>query len=270
MALDATPPVVTPVISPGAPDGADGWYRGPVTVTWNVTDGDSPVVTLSPGCSAASPGDGTTALTCSATSAGGTTTVPVTIKRDSTPPTDPVIAGLARRTYETTAVPRDPNLRCSASDPTSGVDRCTVSGYGTAAGRHTLTAVAVNDAGLATTANLVYTVVKPAAISHLALARGLTLTRLARSGARITVRVAAPSTRLAVTLRARLGTRTIVLAHLTRRAPKGTIGVSITLTARARRQLATVARATLKLTVTGSAKNVRRTSIHGARVAARA
>ena len=43
MALDATPPVVTPAISPAAPDGANGWYRGPVTVTWSVSDAESPV-----------------------------------------------------------------------------------------------------------------------------------------------------------------------------------------------------------------------------------
>jgi hypothetical protein len=267
MALDATPPVVTPVISPAAPDGADGWYSGPVSVTWNISDGESPVVSVTPGCAAAIPGDGTTTLTCSATSAGGTTTVPVTVKRDSTPPTAPVIAGLAHKQYDTTNLPPRPNLRCSASDPTSGVDRCTVSGFKTAAGRHTLTAVAVNDAGLTTTTKLVYRIVKPAAISHLKLARGLTLTKLARSGAALTVRVAAHSTRLAVTLAAHVGTRTIVLAHFTKRAAKGTAGLSITLTARARRQLAAIAKATLTLTVTGSAKGARLTSLHGSRVA---
>jgi Subtilase family len=266
MALDGTPPVVTPVVSPAAPDGADGWYSGPVNVTWNVGDGESPVVSITPGCAATSPGDGATTLTCSATSAGGTTTVPVTIKRDSTPPTAPVIAGLAHKTYDTTSVPQKPNLRCSASDPTSGVDGCTVSGFKTSAGRHTLTAVAVNDAGLTTTAELVYTVVKPDAISHLKLARGLTLTKLAQSGAPLTVRVAAPATRLAITLAARIGTRTIVLAHTTKRAARGTIGLSITLTTRARRQLAAVAKTTLTLTVTGSAKSARRTSLHGSRV----
>ena len=31
MALDPTPPVVTPVVTPAAPDGANGWYRNPVT-----------------------------------------------------------------------------------------------------------------------------------------------------------------------------------------------------------------------------------------------
>ena len=270
MALDATPPVVTPVLSPATPDGADGWYSGPVSVTWNVTDGDSPVVSLSPGCAAASPGDGPTTLTCSATSAGGTTTVPITIKRDSTPPTTPVIAGLAHRTYETTDLPQNPALRCSASDPTSGVASCVVSGFKTSAGHHTLMAVAVNDAGLTTTTRLGYTVVKPAAISHLKLAHGLTLAKLARSGAPITVRVSTPSTRIAVTLAAHLGTRTVVLGHVTRRAAKGTVGLRITLTARARRQLAAVSKATLKLTVTGSSKSAVRTSLHGSRVSGRA
>ncbi len=38
MALDNTPPVVTAVVSPAAPDGSNGWYREPVTVTWSVSD----------------------------------------------------------------------------------------------------------------------------------------------------------------------------------------------------------------------------------------
>ena len=69
MALDNTPPVVTASLSPAAPDGTNGWYRGPVTVTWQVSDAESPVI----GPAGCAPVSLTTSasVTCSATSAGG-------------------------------------------------------------------------------------------------------------------------------------------------------------------------------------------------------
>ena len=32
------------MLSPAAPDGSNGWYREPVTVTWQVSDAESPVI----------------------------------------------------------------------------------------------------------------------------------------------------------------------------------------------------------------------------------
>ena len=146
MALDTTPPLIAPTIAPPSPDGANGWYRGPVTVGWNVSDPQSPVVDPS-GCAPTSPGDGSTALTCSATSAGGTTSTPLTIKRDSTPPSAPAITGIASRTYAGANLPSRSALECTAGDPTSGVAWCVVQGYAAGGGAHTLTAVATNGAG---------------------------------------------------------------------------------------------------------------------------
>ncbi len=269
MALDRTPPLVTPTVAPAAPDGDNGWYRGPVGVTWTVSDGESPITAVT-GCAAASPADGTTTLTCSATSAGGTTTVPITIKRDSTPPPAPVIAGVASKTYAPASLPAQTSLKCTASDPISGIATCTISGYGAAAGRHTLTAVAVDTAGLSTSATLGYSVAEPPAISQLKLAAGLTLTKLARSGARLSVRVAGPGTRLAVTLAARVGARTIALGRTAKRASKGTIGLRVTLTARARQRLATVPKATLEVVITGTSASGKRTRLHRSLVSRRA
>ncbi|HLU26183.1 MAG TPA: PxKF domain-containing protein, partial [Longimicrobiales bacterium] len=82
---DATPPVITPTITGTL--GNDGWYTSDVTVTWTVTDEES-AVTIEEGCEAATitaDTDGVT-LTCTATSAGGTASETVTIKRDATPP----------------------------------------------------------------------------------------------------------------------------------------------------------------------------------------
>jgi hypothetical protein len=265
MALDATPPVVTPVISPAAPDGSNEWYRGPVTVSWSISDPESPVSVAS-GCTPTAPGDAaTTTVTCTATSAGGSATGAVTVKRDSTPPSAPLIAGIAGKTYSPTALPQAGAIVCRATDPTSGVDSCTVTGYAAGTGRHKLTAVALNDAGLATTSSLTYAVVKPAAISRLELARGLTLTRLMRSGASLKVRVASPATRLAVSLVARIGTRTITLGRLTKRASRGSVGIRVPVTPQARRRLAGVAKAMVKVTVTGTSPGAKRKSLHASR-----
>lgn len=80
---DTTPPQVTATVNPPAPDGADGFYTGNVTVTWTVTDAESTPTTS--GCEpvtiSSDTGDAGTTLTCTATSAGGVTSKSVTIKR---------------------------------------------------------------------------------------------------------------------------------------------------------------------------------------------
>lgn len=98
-ASDSTPPVVTPIVE--GDEGHDGWYRSDVTVSWEARDGESPIDSTS-GCDTVTV-DADTAgrtFTCTATSAGGTTTSePVTIKRDATAPaitatrTEPNAAG---------------------------------------------------------------------------------------------------------------------------------------------------------------------------------
>ncbi len=83
---DVSPPAITPLIS-GTP-GINGWYRGPVTVGWNVSDPESGISSSS-GCNtstltADTPG---VILTCSATNGAGlSNSVSVTIKIDSNPP----------------------------------------------------------------------------------------------------------------------------------------------------------------------------------------
>jgi hypothetical protein len=274
MVRDTTPPVITPTITPPTSDGANGWYRAPVSVSWSVSDPESPV-SGPVGCGPASPGEATALLTCSATSAGGTTSVPVTIKRDSTPPSAPVLTGIGATTYSPAALPAASSIGCSATDPTSGVSSCTITGYGSNTGIHTLTAVATNDAGLAASTVLAYTVAKPAAISRLMLPKGLTLAKLAQSGIPLTVRVATASTRLVVKLVARVprasghGTREIPLGSLTKTVSAGITRVRIKLTTKARRQLRNVSKATLKVSVTGSAPGVTGTRLQSSIVVRR-
>ena len=84
--IDRSAPEVASAITGTA--GNDGWYRSDVQVSWTVTEGNgSPAVVT--GCSTSSVTTDTagTTFTCTATSAGGTTSESVTIKRDATPPT---------------------------------------------------------------------------------------------------------------------------------------------------------------------------------------
>lgn len=72
-------------ISLSTPD-VRGWYRSDVGVDWTVTDNES-AVSSSSGCDDESiTTDGTYNRTCSATSAGGTSSRSVTVKRDATAP----------------------------------------------------------------------------------------------------------------------------------------------------------------------------------------
>jgi hypothetical protein len=83
---DTTPPVITADVSGTL--GNNGWYVSDVTVSWTVVDNES-AISSTTGCgptTISTDTEGTT-MTCSATSAGGTSSDSVTIKRDATAPT---------------------------------------------------------------------------------------------------------------------------------------------------------------------------------------
>jgi hypothetical protein len=82
---DSTPPSITPNVSGTL--GNNGWYVSDVTVSWTVSDPESTVSSTS-GCGSSSVTSDTAGqtFTCSATSAGGTNSQSVTIKRDATAP----------------------------------------------------------------------------------------------------------------------------------------------------------------------------------------
>ena len=83
---DTTPPVITPSVLGTL--GENGWYVSDVIVSWTVEDGES-AISSSSGCDSTTIDSDTagTTLTCSATSAGGTSSQSVTIQRDATAPT---------------------------------------------------------------------------------------------------------------------------------------------------------------------------------------
>jgi hypothetical protein len=96
-------------------------------------------------------------IICTASSAGGTTTGSVTVQRDATPPTVSWTGGVSDGArYVFGAVPAAPT--CAAVDTTSGPAGCTVSGYSTVVGTHTLTATATDVAGNVRAESRTYTV----------------------------------------------------------------------------------------------------------------
>jgi hypothetical protein len=118
---DTTPPVITPTVTGTL--GNAGWYTSDVQVSWTVTDPDS-AISSSSGCGSTTVSADTTGitLTCSATSAGGTASQSVTVKRDATAP---VVTATADR-------PADHNgwynhaliVTFTATDATSSIASC--------------------------------------------------------------------------------------------------------------------------------------------------
>ena len=122
--VDTTPPVITPSVAPPTPDGSNGWYHGSPTVSFAVEDDESAIQSTD-GCDPVTVSADTTSagrvLTCSATSAGGTSTKSVTIKRDATAPT--VTCGAA----PTFTLGGTGNVSASVADTSSGPANATVS-----------------------------------------------------------------------------------------------------------------------------------------------
>ena len=79
------------------------------------------------------------------------------MKVDRSPPVIVRFKGLKRH-YQGGALPVRSEVGCKAKDPVSGIERCSVKGLGTSVGTHTLSATAVNGAGLRTRATFTYTI----------------------------------------------------------------------------------------------------------------
>ncbi len=80
---DVTPPAIVPSVS--EVPGSGGWYTGPVTVSWSVTDPESGIA-FSSGCGSQTV-TGSLTLTCTATNGAGlSASVPLTLKIDTTAP----------------------------------------------------------------------------------------------------------------------------------------------------------------------------------------
>ena len=158
---DPSAPSIGHTLAPASPDGNNGWYRSDVTLTWNVSEPESPNSLAKTGCvdQSVTVDQAEMTYSCSATSAGGSSgPVSVSIKRDATPPTVALVGGPANgASYYFGSVPAAPT--CTASDALSDLAApCSVSGYSSAVGPHTVTASATDNAGNSATASSSYTV----------------------------------------------------------------------------------------------------------------
>jgi hypothetical protein len=117
-AAPALPPSVTAAVNGTL--GASDWYTSNVTVSWNVS-GNGSTITSRTGCddTIISANTGGATLTCTATSAGGTTPQSVTIRRDATAPAvTPNVSGPAGNNgwYR-----GDVSVSWTVSSPVSGI-----------------------------------------------------------------------------------------------------------------------------------------------------
>ena len=154
--LDSTPPTVAAVLSPAAPSGANGWHTGPVSVSWTVADAQT-VVSSQTGCGPVPLPPGTTTIACTATSIGGAATGSVTVKRDPTAPTKLTAKGL-KKSYAPGTKPNKKRIKCKATDAESGIASCKIKGLAMSRGKHKVTVIATNKAGLVTKKKFGYTV----------------------------------------------------------------------------------------------------------------
>lgn len=161
--VDGTPPVITPAIT-GA-KGLGGWYSTNVDVSWTVTDPETAVTTTT-GCVPASVTADTTGVTftCSATSSGGTASAPLTIRRDTVPPTAIIAAPLNGARFKLNDMA---TASFTCGDALSGVYSCLGSvGNGvpidtTMPGRQSFRVTATDNAGNTYATSVSYTVDHP-------------------------------------------------------------------------------------------------------------
>lgn len=124
---DTTAPVIVPTVS-GTESG--GWYTGDVTISWSVTDSLSPVTAS--GCSTTtvtSDTNGST-FTCSATSAPGSSSQSVTIKRDTTAPVIASVTATPGTLWSPNHKMHAVSVSVNATDAGAGMGVCKITSVG--------------------------------------------------------------------------------------------------------------------------------------------
>jgi hypothetical protein len=161
---DSVPPTITAsATSSGSPYTSGTWTNSDVVVHFTCADneGGSGVGSVTPDQTVSTEGDGQSVAGDCTDNAGNTASASFTgIQVDKTAPTatfDATADGVTDgATYPWGSTPAAPT--CTATDATSGPDGCTVTGYSTAIGTHTLTATAKDKAGNTGSSTLTYTV----------------------------------------------------------------------------------------------------------------
>jgi hypothetical protein len=204
--------------------------------------------------------DGIVPFTCTAGSAGGTTTQSLTVKRDASPPVLS-IGGIAAKSYTPLNAPKRSAVRCNASDPTSGITSCALSGFSKGRGSHKLTASATDGAALTSTKSLTY---KVAPIAGISIAKSIKLSKLISSGLPVALSVDKGTTlgiKVTATSTTAAAARSTVVATFSKKIKKGgKVKVRVKLSRSGRALLSHSKKATLRVKVTGSSKGAGKTS----------
>ncbi len=145
--LDQTAPTISAAATAVA--NAAGWYQGDVTVGFSCTDATSGIATCPSDQTLNGEGASVASSQQIATDVAGHTSAPsniVTVKIDRTAPLVALTGGPAPGgSYYFGQVPAAPS--CSGSDTLSGLEMCSISGYATTVGTHTVLATAHDRAG---------------------------------------------------------------------------------------------------------------------------
>ena len=153
--IDRTAPTITAAPQP-APS-ATGWHQGNVTIAFTCADTLSGIASCPASQVLTVDGVSTPQF---AKDAAGNTSAPsnvVTVRIDRTSPVVAFSGGpVDGSSYNFGEVPPAP--ACAGSDGLSGLVSCIISGYGTAAGSHTVRATATDGAGNVSVAAATYTV----------------------------------------------------------------------------------------------------------------
>src|SRR5918997_527946 len=118
---DSTAPVISKVVTGTL--GTNGWYKSNASVDWTVSDPESAISSQN-GCAdfSVTSDQQATTYTCTATSAGGTSSDSVTIKRDATGPG--VVASPDRNADHNGWYNQAITVSFSGNDATSGIANC--------------------------------------------------------------------------------------------------------------------------------------------------
>jgi hypothetical protein len=157
ISIDKTAPTANASTSPAAT--AHGWNNSAVTVSFSGTDGLSGIDSCSADVELSSEGANQTASgTCTDKAGNVSAAATKTVNIDLTKPTVSLVGGPANGgSYYFGSVPAAPT--CSASDALSGIDGdCSVSGYGTTVGTHTVAATVRDKAGNENSMSVTYEV----------------------------------------------------------------------------------------------------------------
>jgi hypothetical protein len=155
--VDKTVPTASASAAPGP--NANGWNNSAVTVSFSGSDALSDIDFCDANIDLSSEGAGQVASgTCTDNAGNVSTPATKTVNIDLTAPSVALVGGPANgQTYYFGSVPATPT--CSASDVLSGLDgSCSVSGYSSAVGSHTVSTSATDKAGNSASASASYNV----------------------------------------------------------------------------------------------------------------